>query len=169
MTKRAYLYAVIGLLGVIGGGMALWWRAAPEPLFTTHVGRLQHLNRDQIRGKFVLLHFWAKWCEPCAEEIPHLLQFAQKAQFQKPFVVLAVSLDPTLEEALSLFPADQKAFPGNFMIALDPDHEFAEKMGSFQYPETYLIGPDGSIQEKWVGPQKWQKPEVLEFFKQRLL
>lgn len=167
MTKKALLGAFIGLLG-LWAASELWRRPASHSIFLTHLERLQHLDPEKVRGKHVLLHFWAKWCEPCAEEIPHLLEFAQKARFERPWVILAVSLDPSMEEALSLFPGDQKALPENFLLALDSDHEFAEKMGSFQYPETYLIGPDGKVLDKWIGPQQWQKPEVLEFFKQRL-
>ena len=55
-----------------------------------------------------------------------------------------------------------------FVLISDPEHKVAEAMGSFQYPETYFVGPNGEIQEKWIGPQKWGKPEVLEFFKLRM-
>jgi thiol-disulfide isomerase/thioredoxin len=168
MTKKAYLYAFIGLLGLLAGAELLR-RSASLPVFLTATERLHHFDRERVRGKHVLLHFWAKWCEPCAEEIPHLLEFAQNARFERPLVVLAVSLDPSLEEALSLFPASKRAFPETFVLALDPEHEVAEKMGSFQYPETYLIAPDGRVLDKWVGPQQWHKPEVLQFFRQKLL
>jgi thiol-disulfide isomerase/thioredoxin len=167
MTKKPYLYAFVALLAVLAG-VGLWQRSSSQPAFLKSMEKLQSLDQEKIRGKYVLLHFWAKWCEPCAVELPHLLQFAQNARFQRPMVILAVSLDPTLEEALSLFPASQRVFPENFLIALDPDHAAAEGMGSFQYPETYLISPDGKILDKWVGPQQWQKPEVLDFFRQKL-
>ncbi|NDF14970.1 TlpA family protein disulfide reductase [bacterium] len=168
MTKRTCLYALMAILAILAG-IALWQRSAPRLVFLKSMEKLSSLDREKIIGKHVLLHFWAKWCEPCAEELPHLLQFARNARFPRPLEVLAVSLDPTLEEALSLFPASERAFPENFLIALDPAHEAAEAMGSFQYPETYLIDPDGRILDKWVGPQQWQKPEVLEFFRQKLL
>ncbi len=118
---------------------------------------------DQVKGSYFLLHFWAKWCEPCAEEIPHLVEFAK----QVPFKVLAVSLDPTLEESKKILPHEGKSLPANFILILDSAHQMAEAMGSYQYPETYLIDPQGKILEKWVGSQKWDQPEVLEFFKQK--
>ena len=123
---------------------------------------------SQLKGKYFILHFWAKWCEPCAEEIPQLVEFAKKAQFDKPLLVLAVSLDPTLQEAKQILPNQGNGLPANFILALDANHKYAEGMGSYQYPESYLVGPDGIILEKWVGAQKWNKPEVIEYFKKRL-
>ena len=132
------------------------------------LAELHDFNRESLKGHYYLLHFWAKWCEPCAEEIPHLVQFARSTGFPQPLLVVAVSLDPTLEESKSILPAQGKDLPANFLLAHDPDHRVAEKLGSYQYPETYLVGPEGQILEKWIGAQKWEKPEVLEYFKQRL-
>ena len=128
----------------------------------------QQVQRKDLEGNYFIVHFWAKWCEPCADEIPHLVEFAKTAQFSKPLKILAISLDPTLEESKSILPNQGKDLPANFVLISDPEHKVAEAMGSFQYPETYFVGPNGEIQEKWIGPQKWGKPEVLEFFKLRM-
>jgi thiol-disulfide isomerase/thioredoxin len=124
---------------------------------------------SELKGSYVILHFWAKWCEPCAEEIPHLVEFAKQAKFSKPLKVLAVSLDPTLEESKEILPERGARLPSGFLLALDRDHHVAESLGSYQYPETYLISPEGEVLEKWIGAQKWQKPEVLEYFRKKLL
>ncbi len=129
---------------------------------------LEGVRIEELRGSHFLLHFWAKWCEPCAEEIPGLLDFAARIGSERKLKVLAVSLDPKLEDSLSLLPDQGKKLPSGFLLALDPDHRVAESLGSWQYPETYLVDPAGKILEKWVGPQKWQKAEVLEYFRRRL-
>ena len=136
--------------------------------FYSEIEHFKITDSSKLKGQYVLLHFWAKWCEPCAEEIPTLVEFAQKSQFAKPLLILAVTLDPTLEEAKTILPAHGANLPANFILALDSSHQYSEAMGSYQYPETYFISPDGQIIEKWVGPQKWNRPEVLEYFSKRL-
>ncbi len=132
------------------------------------LSELSGFDLNQVKGQYFVLHFWAKWCEPCAEEIPHLVQFSADAKFSKPLKVVAVSLDPTLDEAKAILPEKGAHLPTNFILALDPDRKVAEKVGSYQYPESYFIGPEGEVIEKWIGSQKWQKPEVTDFFKQKL-
>jgi thiol-disulfide isomerase/thioredoxin len=131
--------------------------------------KIKGFDLNEVKGQYFVLHYWAKWCEPCAEEIPHLIEFAKKAHFQKPFKVLAVSLDSNLDISKSILPNQGKDLPTNFVLVLDADHSSAEGLGSYQYPETYFVDPTGQVIEKWVGPQKWNKPEVLEFFKDKVL
>ena len=133
------------------------------------LSELNGFDLNQVKGQYFILHFWAKWCEPCAQEIPHLVQFADQAKFSKPLKILAVSLDPSLEEAKMILPEKGAHLPTNFILALDPDRKVAEKVGSYQYPESYFVDPSGQIIEKWIGSQKWQKPEVFEFFRMKLL
>ena len=138
-----------------------------------HLQKLEAFHQNSIQGAFVLVHFWAKWCEPCADEIPHLVSFARKVEEQKgelgkPLKILAISLDPSLEESKTILPEQGKNLPADFILLSDPEHKVAEEMGSYQYPETYLIDPEGTVLEKWIGPQKWDTSEVLEFFKHRV-
>ena len=133
------------------------------------LSELKGFDLNQVKGQYFILHFWAKWCEPCADEIPHLIQFANDAKFQKPLKILAVSLDPSLDEAKTILPDQGAHLPANFLLALDADRKVAEKLGSYQYPESYFVDPAGQIIEKWIGTQKWQKPEVFEFFRQKVL
>ncbi|MGB8028495.1 MAG: TlpA disulfide reductase family protein [Terracidiphilus sp.] len=65
-------------------------RMAPPFELTTIDGR--HISMDGLAGKVVLIDFWATWCGPCREALPHVRDIAQKFQGQ-PFVVLSVSLD----------------------------------------------------------------------------
>jgi thiol-disulfide isomerase/thioredoxin len=67
-------------------------RAKMAPPFSVTTIDGQHLSMDDLAGKVVLLDFWATWCGPCREALPHVRQIAQKFAGQ-PFVVLSVSLD----------------------------------------------------------------------------
>ena len=131
----------------------------------SQLSELQGFQKKQVEGKYFVLHFWAKWCAPCAEEIPHLVTFAKNAQEKLPNLqVLAVSLDESIEVSKQILPEQGNGLPSNFLLFLDSAHSLAEAMGSFQYPETYFYDPQGKVIEKWVGPQKWDQPEVMEFF-----
>jgi len=65
-------------------------RLAPPFAVTTTDG--QRVSMDDLTGKVVLLDFWATWCGPCREALPHMKEIAKKFQGQ-PLVVLSVSLD----------------------------------------------------------------------------
>jgi len=65
-------------------------RMAPAFTITTMDGR--RISLDDLQGKVVLMDFWATWCGPCREALPHIQKIAQKFQGQ-PLVILSVSLD----------------------------------------------------------------------------
>ncbi|MBS1959846.1 MAG: TlpA family protein disulfide reductase [Bdellovibrionales bacterium] len=175
---------VLGLFAVIVIALTAYFgpnkKAVHGEAIYQEIARINQSSLKDVQGQYFLLHFWAKWCAPCTDEIPVLVSFARfvndhknadgkPVQFEKPLRILAVSLDPTLEESKEILPDKGANLPPNFILLHDPDHKFAERMGSYQYPETYFIGPKGDILEKWVGVQKWLQPRVFEFFRQKLL
>jgi thiol-disulfide isomerase/thioredoxin len=168
MTKFNKIPLFLALIALIA---ALAWWASPgskSPGVEDALSEIHDFDRAKLKGNYYLLHFWAKWCEPCADEIPHLVEFAKVGGFAKPLYVLAVSLDPTMEEAKSILPGQGKDLPPNFLLALDAAHKAAEKMGSYQYPETYFVDPSGKILEKWIGAQHWEKSEVRDYFRSKI-
>jgi thiol-disulfide isomerase/thioredoxin len=67
-------------------------RARMAPAFAVNTLDGQHISLDDLTGKVVLIDFWATWCGPCREALPHMQQIAKKFQRQ-PLVVFSVSLD----------------------------------------------------------------------------
>ena len=163
MKKKIWIGFCVAIVGILTGAFYFNSQKSRSSVYA-NLEKYSITDTSKLKGHYFLLHFWAKWCEPCAEEIPQLLEFAQKAQFPKPLYILAVSLDPSLEESKKILPENGANLPANFILALDQNHKYAEAVGSYQYPETYFVSPEGEILEKWVGPQKWTKPEVLQFF-----
>lgn len=160
-----------GIAMVFAGTLTFYYLSGSQSLNNKVYAELEKhkiTDIEKLKGNYVIVHFWAKWCEPCIEEIPELVAFASKVKSSKPLLILAVSLDPSLEVAKQIFPDGGASLPTNFILALDPEHRFAEAVGSYQYPESYLMNPNGEIIEKWVGPQKWNRPEVLDYFSKRL-
>jgi thiol-disulfide isomerase/thioredoxin len=118
-----------------------------------------HLNHDhtlqEMRGKLVIVHFWASWCPPCLKEIPDLIEFAEAWQ-DKPIEILAVSLDENWENAEKIVTSSK--LPKNFVSTIDLTGKVPEAYGTYQYPETYLLDGEGKIIVKWIGGQPWSSP-----------
>ncbi len=121
-------------------------RMAPAFAVTTLDG--QHVSLDDFQGKVVLIDFWATWCEPCREALPHLRDTAKKFEGQ-PLVVLSVSLDAD-EQKWKDFVAK------NGMTWLNcRDGGFTGPVsrlyGVNAIPHTFTIDADGVLQDEHIG------------------
>lgn len=83
--------------------------AAPDVTFSKLQGG--DLPLDSLRGKVVLVNFWATWCEPCREEIPWLIEFQDKYASQG-FTILGVAMDTGGKSVVKPF-VDKTEFPVN--------------------------------------------------------
>jgi peroxiredoxin len=125
-------------------------------------GKAVHLS--DLRDKVVVLNFWASWCPPCVEEAPALNRL-EKYIAPKGGMILGVSVDED-PDAYAKFLRDQGV---NFPTWRDPSVQgnkwkIANEYGTTMIPETYIIGRDGKIERKIIGPQQWDSPEMLRYF-----
>ena len=109
-----------------------------------------------LRGKVVVLNFWASWCPPCLEETQSLNQL-QQAIAAKGGVVLGMSVDED-QAAYEKFLVDNHVV---FPTYRDASKKSAAEYGTSMFPETFLIDREGRLARKIVGPQDWQSPEVM--------
>jgi cytochrome c biogenesis protein CcmG/thiol:disulfide interchange protein DsbE len=116
------------------------------------------LSLSQLRGKVVVLNFWATWCPPCIEEMPSLVQMQQRLK-DRDITVLAVSVDVD-EDAYYKFLKDHKV---DLLTVRDPSHKSSDLYGTFKYPETYIIDRSGTLRRKFIGAVDWNTPEIVEF------
>lgn len=128
------------------------------PLFTVTDGK-STVDLAKLRGKVVVLNFWASWCAPCLEELPSL----NAMQHQLPQVqVVGISID----EDRSAYSAFLKRHPSDFVTVQDAAWQSNKLYGSYRPPETYVIDKTGMIRRKFIGPQDWTSPEITRFLRQ---
>jgi len=121
-------------------------RMAPPFEVTTMDG--QQLSMDELRGKVVLLDFWATWCGPCREALPHMRSIAAKFH-DEPLVVLSVNLD-TDENKWKSFVAENKMnWPQCFGDGFSG--QMARMFGVNAIPHTFTIDADGIVQDEKIG------------------
>ena len=135
-------------------------KALPVLEATDLKGQVWHLS--DLRGKAVLLNFWASWCEPCRAEMPALQALAQRHGSEK-LRVLAVNFKDS-EATVQRFVQRSGL---NLPVLLDPQGRIARQWGVSVFPSTVLIGADGQVQGvvrgefDWAGPQAEQMLAVL--------
>ena len=160
MNKRAVVFIILFIIAA--SGIYLLFRrdftsgpklGAFAPEFTLKDSKQQEVPLASLRGKVVLLNFWATWCGPCQEEMPSLEALYQRYK-DKGFVVLGVSLD---EEGWPAIEDFTKRIPVNFPILLDAQQATSDLYQVYRIPETYLIDSSGKIVDKFVGPQDYDK------------
>ena len=111
-----------------------------------------------LRGKVVVLNFWATWCQPCVQEIPSLASMQSKLK-DRGVEVLAVSTDVDS----SAYHRFIKQHNLTFQTVRDPDQKSNELYGTFKFPETYIIDRRGVVRRKFIGAVDWNDPDIVDF------
>jgi len=116
------------------------------PDFTLKTLDNEDISLSGFKGKVVLLDFWATWCGPCRESIPHLVQL-QKTYQEKGFQVIGLSVDKGDGNAVRKF---VKSMDIPYPVAIAPE-DVARNYGVSSLPTTLLIDKQGKIRDKIIG------------------
>lgn len=110
---------------------------------------------EVIKGKAVLLNFWATWCGPCVKEIPDLVELSKEFE-SKGGIVIGVSVDRD-DDALKLVASFAKEKNMTYPIIID-NGDLEQAFGGIRgIPTTFMITKDGKIVNKLVGLQSKEK------------
>ena len=122
-------------------------------------GQVQAL--EALRGKPVLVNFWASWCTPCITEMPSIQRLADDMR-DVPFSVIGVNVGEgelrvrAMAERLGL----------DFPILLDKDSAAFERLRISVLPTTFLLDGDGVVRYVGRGPLEWDSAEVKDILQE---
>jgi len=126
--------------GALLGALALPALADPAPDFTLKSNSGENVRLAELRGKVVMLNFWASWCGPCRQEMP-LLDGLYKRYNPAGFEYLGINVEEDNTDALKLINDLGVSFP----ILFDPESKASELYRVDAMPTTVLIDKKGQI------------------------
>lgn len=132
---------------------------SPAPMISVATMDGSTLALSSLKGKVVLLNFWATWCPPCREEIPSMMKLNERMA-GKPFQMVCVSIDDGGKAAVEEF---FKSSGFHLPAYLDLNGAGAKTYGLTGVPESYIINKKGILVKKVIGGLDWNSPEVVSF------
>jgi thiol-disulfide isomerase/thioredoxin len=162
---------------------ALWLAAQPAPALDTASLAAQHLQRlDEpapdfvlhnttdrdlqlaaLRGRPVIVHFWATWCTSCRKELPALVALAhQLASSDVEFLAVAIDTDTTRADIDRYLASLGVSVP----VYLARESRITDRYWTWGVPETYLIDRQGNIAGRALGPRDWDSAAMRTLLRQ---
>jgi len=114
--------------------------ATPAPDFTLRTMGGPNLRLAEQRGQVVVLNFWATWCGPCRQEMPHLNRLYEKYKASG-FVLLGVNVDDDVRNATEVAGKLNIKFP----VLLDTDKKVSKLYDMSTMPATIVIDREGRV------------------------
>jgi cytochrome c biogenesis protein CcmG/thiol:disulfide interchange protein DsbE len=119
----------------------------PAPAFTLQDLNGKNISLSDLRGKVVIIDFWATWCPPCVKEIPHFVELHEQYK-DKGVEIVGISLD---HAGVSVVKAFVQKFQIKYPIMMT-DGKVDKAFGGIpSIPTTFLIDSAGNISKKYVG------------------
>jgi cytochrome c biogenesis protein CcmG, thiol:disulfide interchange protein DsbE len=164
MTMRQQWTVVVAIILVLGTGLAFAANSMKDELFPVDVGakapdfRAKVLGANQFKtladykGKVLLVNVWATYCIPCRTEMPSLERL-HKTYGDSGLSIVAVEIDPSVsDDSVRTF---AKTYGITFEILRDTSHALEKSYQVTGYPETFIVGREGTIRRKWISADDW--------------
>jgi thiol-disulfide isomerase/thioredoxin len=142
---RLLTAALLALAAALGCRVEEGGGGGPAPEWTLPDLEGRNVSLADLRGKPVVLDFWATWCTPCEFQIPILNEVYERYRDRVEFVGVAVDVDG--REVVAPF-AKERAIAYRVLLG---DEDLAQKYGARGFPSLYVIGKDGNITLSHVG------------------
>jgi thiol-disulfide isomerase/thioredoxin len=119
------------------------------------------VSLGQLRGKVVILNFWATWCPPCRAEMPALDALWKKDK-DKAFTIMGISVGEDERTVKEFIAKEGYGYP----IFLDSSGELGSRFGARSIPTTYVLNKAGKAIAGKVGGAEYDSAEAASFFAQ---
>jgi len=110
---------------------------------------------SDLKGKVILLNFWATWCDSCKEENPSFQKLIESQKENANFAAVTILYNDSAQNALAYMKNNNL----RFNVLMD-DRKTSVDYGITGVPETFLISKKGIVTNKIIGPINWDTPEV---------
>jgi peroxiredoxin len=172
MTRTVFIPGIVGALLLLGGSII--WTATnagaphpaaqrgivkpgePAPLFQLRDMNGQVVSLSDLRGKVVLVNFWATWCGPCRIEMP-AMERLYRTYDRKDFEILAVSTDA---QGVAVTRPFQQENQLTFPILHDADFRVGLSYGARTLPMTFMVDRQGIVRQQIFGARDWEASEA---------
>lgn len=117
------------------------------------------LKLSDLRGKKVILNFWATWCPPCKVEMPEMQKFYDEYNDDVEIIAVNLTASETNEKKVKHYIDEHKY---TYPVPLDKDSKVGDTYMAITVPTTYFIGTDGKVQQpRKVGPMTYEYMEEM--------
>jgi thiol-disulfide isomerase/thioredoxin len=118
------------------------------------------IKLSDLRGKFVIINFWATYCEPCITEWPQFDRLAKRLGDRDDIAIIAVSIDPE-EKDIHPFLEQMSLLETDVGVIWDRTTEVHRQFGSENIPDTFFVDEQGRLVQAFVNVRKWGAPEAF--------
>lgn len=116
---------------------------------------------SDLKGKKVILNFWASWCGPCKAEMPHMQKYYKKYKDSDNVEIVAVNLSESEKRGQKGIEEFVDAYGLTFPIPLDKEGAVMKAYKVLIIPTTYFIGTDGKVGQMITGPMDEKRIKEL--------
>lgn len=169
--RRALLVGGVAAAAAVAGAGVAWWRLRPSGASGDRADALWALTLDtpagaelalsSLRGRPLLVNFWATWCPPCRQELPSLSRLKKKLSGEA-FEILSVNIGEDVDTVFDF--AGNPAYP----MLFDHDSTAMAAWPVKGVPTTLLVDRQGRLAYRAVGGREFDDADVVGLIRQLL-
>lgn len=118
---------------------------SPVPAFSLPSTSGNQISVEQLKGKALIINFWATWCGPCLVEMPLLQTVSER--HKNDLIVLAINIEEPISTIKPFVEKNQLTFP----VLVDIEGKIANTFGIFAYPASFFVDKQGIIRSQQFG------------------